>query len=190
VAEFQLGGALSGAELRERVRARMAEFGGALRVLAENLLGADAAIDWVAVDAQGQVALVLLGLPGQELELIATGIAQRAWVGARLKDWLQLAPNLGLRPEAKVRLLLLGAAFDGTARQAASALGDAVELWTYRCLRDGGAGVDIFLERIPPGAHRSSLRSQAPPAASTFRSDLSDAKLGLSPAERAEFEGG
>jgi hypothetical protein len=167
----------------------MAEFGGALRVIAEDLLGADTTIDWIAVDAQGQVAVVLLGQAGRELELIATGVAQRAWVSARLKDWLQLAPNLGLRPEAKVRLLLIGTMFDGTARQAAAALGEAVELWTQRCVRNG-AGVDVLLERATYPASSAPLsRSPASPPTSSFRSDLSNAKLGLSAAERAEFEG-
>lgn len=189
MAELQLVGSLPRAELHERVRARMAEFGGALRVIAEDLLGADTTIDWIAVDVQGQVAVVLLGQAGRELELIATGLAQRAWVSARLKDWLQLAPNLGLQPEAKVRLLLIGTAFDGTARQAAEALGEAVELWTHRCVRNG-AGVDVLLERAT-GPASSGPRSRLPasPPISAFRSNLSDPQLGLSAAERAEFEG-
>jgi hypothetical protein len=189
VAELQLLGSLPRAELHERVRARMAEFGGALRVIAEDLLGADTTIDWIAVDVEGQVAVVLLGQAGRELELIATGVAQRAWVSARLKDWLQLAPNLGLKPEAKVRLLLIGAAFDGTARQAAAALGETVELWTYRCVRNG-AGADVLLERAS-GPASSGPRSRSPgaPPTSAFRSNLSDPQLGLSAAERAEFEG-
>jgi len=166
----------------------MAEFGGALRVIAEELLGADATIDWVAVDAEGRAVLVLLGHPGRELELIAAGVAQRAWVSARLKDWLKLAPNLGLRPEAEVRLVLIGTAFDGTARQAAAALGETVELWGYRCVRNG-TGVDVLLERVPGGSAASGgLASRPPPPASSFRSELSDAKLGLSPAERTELE--
>lgn len=193
MAELELLGSLPRAELHERVRARMAEFGGALRIIAEDLLGAGATIDWIAVDAQGRVALVLLGQAGRELELIATGVAQRAWVSARLKDWLQLAPNLGLRPEAKVRLLLIGTAFDSIACQAAAALGDAVELWTYRGVRNG-AGVDVLLERasgsLPsPSSSGPRSRSPAPATTSTFRSELSDAQLGLSTAERAEFEG-
>ena len=171
----------------------MVELGGALRIIAENLLGADAPIDWVAVDAEGQAAVILLGKAGRELELIATGLAQRAWVSARLKDWLQLAPNLGLRPEAKVRLLLIGTAFDGIARQAASALGDTVELWTYRCIRNG-AGVDVLLERVcggeAPSTHGLRTRSPVPATTSAFRSELSDAQLGLGAAERAEFEDG
>jgi len=193
VAELQLLGSLPRAELHERVRARMAEFGGALRILAADLLGAEATIDWIAVDAQGQVAVILLGTAGRELELIATGVAQRAWVGARLKDWLQLAPNLGLRPEAKVRLLLLGTAFDAIACQAAAALGDAVELWTYRGVRNG-AGVDVLLERAagslaPTSSPGPRSRSRGAGTTSPFRSELSDAQLGLSAAERAEFEG-
>ena len=101
MAELQLLGSLPRAELRERVRSRMAEFGGALRVIAEDLLGADATIDWIAVDAEGQVVVVLLGHAGRELELIATGVAQRAWVRSRLKDWLMLAPNLGCGPRPR-----------------------------------------------------------------------------------------
>ncbi|HBZ72216.1 MAG TPA: hypothetical protein DEP35_21780 [Deltaproteobacteria bacterium] len=193
MAELQLLGSLPRAELHERVRGRMAELGGALRIIGEDLLGADAPIDWVAVDAQGQVAVILLGKAGTELELIATGLAQRAWVSARLKDWLQLAPNLGLRAEAKVRLLLIGTAFDGIARQAASALGDTVELWTYRCIRNG-AGVDVLLERVcggkAPNPDGRRSRPPLPATTSAFRSELSDAQLGLGAAERAEFEDG
>jgi len=193
VAELQFVASLPWAELQERVRARMAEFGGALRVIAENLLGADAPIDWIALDERGEVAVLLLGQAGRELELIATGVAQRAWVAARLRDWLQLAPNLGLRPEARVRLLLIGARFDGTARQAAAALSDeGIELWSYRCVRNGTAA-DVLLERIAGSVHPDSrgarARSPAPPPTSAFRSALSDAQLGLSAAERAEFEG-
>ena len=194
MAELQLLGSLPRAELRERVRSRMAEFGGALRVIAEDLLGADATIDWIAVDAEGQVVVVLLGHAGRELELIATGVAQRAWVRARLKDWLMLAPNLGLRPEAKVRLLLLGTAFEGTARHAAAALGDDLELWSYRCVRNS-AGVDVLLERVlggpaPQPPSRPGSPSRPARAGASFRSALSDDKLGLSAAERAELEGG
>jgi hypothetical protein len=74
-------------------------------------LGANARIDFVAVEPPGRVVLILVGEDGEDLELIGRALAQRAWVEPRLRDWIQLGPNLGLMPNAGVRAILLCPAF-------------------------------------------------------------------------------
>jgi hypothetical protein len=152
-----------------------------LRLVAESLLGADSPIDFVGVDAEGRTVIVLVGNPGGDLELVARGLAQRAWVQPRLRDWLQLAPHLGVRPEAGVRLLLLSTGFRAESRAAAAALAPgAPELILYRCVRNG-AGVDALLEPL-------EIAPAAPAPTAPFRTGLTDADLGISPEERREFD--
>jgi hypothetical protein len=149
--------------------------------VAEGLLGADSPIDFVGIDAEGRAVIVLVGDAGGDLELVTRGLAQKAWVEPRLRDWLQLAPHLGVRPEAGVRLLLLCPGFRAESRAAVSALGpDAPELILYRCVRNG-ASVDALVEPLENAP-------TAPAAAAPFRTGLTDADLGISPEERREFE--
>ena len=171
-------------QLRTRIHAAAPE----LRLIAQELLAAGSPIDFVAVDPQGDVTLLLVGGPGEDLELVARGLAQRAWVVPRVRDWLQLAPELGVRPGAGVRLILLSPGFSAESIGACQALGDAAPaLWTYLCVRNG-AGVDTLVEVLEAPAHRSDSAPAAPDGAPTFRTGLSEADLGLSPAERREFE--
>jgi len=169
------------------LRARLGQLGRGLRALAEDVLGADERIDFVACDAEGRVAVLLVAEPGRELERLAEALAQRAWVAARLADWRQLAPELPLRPEAGVRALVLVAEAGPRLRTVAGALGaEAPELWLYRCVRNG-TGLDILLE--PRGrAPEPPSPSRNLPLTAAFRSALTDAQLGLSPEEIAEFE--
>ena len=92
-------------ELLRQLRLRLGDAAPGLRLLAEGLLGADSPIDFVGIDAEGRAVIILVGDPGGDLELVTRGLAQKAWVGPRLRDWLQLAPKLGVRPELGVRLL-------------------------------------------------------------------------------------
>jgi hypothetical protein len=176
------------AELVRQLRARAGELWPALRVIAEDVLGADATIDWVALEPGGRVVAVLVGESGQDLELVARALAQRAWLGPRIRDWLQLAPRVGLRPEAGVRALLVCPAFRGEAIAAARSLGpDVLTLASYRCVRDR-SGVSVLLEpmeRAPEGAGVEPLPGPAP---EPFRTGLSDLDLGLTAEERHEFE--
>lgn len=155
-------------------------------MIAEDLLGADGAIDLVALDPHGGVVLVLLADEGGDLELMGRALAQRAWVEPRLRDWLQLAPRLGLAAGAAVRLLLLAPGFGAAALAAAQAIGIGVaDLATYRCVRNGGA-VEVLLERVrerPRDRHQGSAEPL-----STFRSGLADADLSLTPEERSDLE--
>ncbi len=82
------------AELLAQLGSRLTELIPGARLLAERVLGADSRIDFIVAEPSGRVILVLVGEEGQDLELIGRGLAQRAWVEARLRDCLQLAPNL------------------------------------------------------------------------------------------------
>lgn len=172
------------AQLLEQLCAGLDRLDPTLRLLARGVLGADAPIDLVAVDAAGRSVLILVGGPGEDLELVARGLAQRAWLEPRLADWLQLAPNLGLRPEARARLVLLCPEFGPSARSAARAADpEHLSLATFRCLRNGGEAL-VLIE--PLGA--AAARSPGGAPAAGFRTGLREIDLGLTPEERREFD--
>ena len=190
-------------ELLRLLTGRLTQVVPGAQLLAQGMLGADAPIDFVAVEPDGRITLVLVGEDDEDLALIGMGIAQRAWVEARLRDWLQLAPSLRIRPEAGVRVVLLCPRFRPQTRLAARALGPrAIGLARYRCVEDA-AGVETLVEHViddaepaeetTPSPGRDAARSPetSPQAAACpeppFRSGLTDADLGLDDDERAEF---
>jgi hypothetical protein len=179
------------AELVRQLRARAGETWPALRVIAEDVFGADATIDWVSLEPGGRAVAVLVGEAGQDLELVARALAQRAWLARRIRDWVQLAPRVGLRPEAGVRALLICPAFRGEAIAAARSLGpDVLTLASYRCVRDR-SGVSVLLEPLQERASEGFAAEAEPtagPAPEPFRTGLSDLDLGLTAEERHEFE--
>jgi hypothetical protein len=149
------------AELLEAIRHRGANLQPALRILAEELLGAGSTIDLVAVDAEGGLVLVLIGESGEDLELFTLGIAQRAWVTARVRDWLQLAPTLAIRPEAPVKLSLLAPFFRPETVAAAGTLGPGtVELSTYRWIQNGAAAGVLIEPLATPEERAPGMRGQ------------------------------
>jgi len=175
-------------QLVEGLRTRLCEVVPGLRLIAEGVLGADSSIDFVGVEPTGRVVLILVGEEGNDLELIARAVAQRAWVEPRIRDWIQLAPTLGVRPGAGVRTVLLCPSFRHETEVAAAALGDqSVSLARYRCLSNGG-NLEILIEPItravaaatPPRPDRSGR-----PA---FRTGLNHEDLGLTAEEYVEFE--
>jgi hypothetical protein len=175
------------ADLLRQLRPRIDEIVPGLRVVAEGLLGAETRVDFVGVEASGRVVLVIVGTAEDDLALVARALAQRAWVEARLRDWLQLAPGLGMRPEAGVRVWLLAPRFRTESLAAARAAG-GIALATYRCVRNGGIGLDALVEAVFEAGE-----SEAPPAAAhrapaQFRTGVSDAELGLTADERREFD--
>ncbi len=175
-------------DLLRQLRLRIGDLAPGLRLLAEGLLGAGSRIDFVASEPDGQVVLVLVGEEGDDLALLARGLAQKAWVEARLGDWLQLAPELGIRPEAGARLWLLSPSFDPQTREAALALGaEAPQLVVYRGVQDG-AGVETLLEPLQEPVAAPPQPTPGAPAPGGFRTGLRDADLGLTPEERREFE--
>ena len=164
-----------------------------MRIVAESILAEDGYVDFVGIEPDGRVTLVLVGEAGEDLELVARGLAQRAWVERRLGDWLQLAPDLGARPEAGIRVLLLCPAFGSQSQGAAAARGpDAPELGIYRCFRNGAA-IQILVESL--GSHSRepqrphAVQAEPPAAPPVFRTGLTDSDLGLSRDERTELEG-
>lgn len=175
------------ADLLRQLRPRIDEIAPGLRVVAEGLLGAETRVDFVGVEACGRVVLVIVGTVEDDLALVARALAQRAWVEARLRDWLQLAPGLGVRPEAGVRVWLLAPRFRTESLAAARAAG-GISLATYRCVIDGGIGSGALVEAVAEGeetAPRAAAAGHAPPQ---FRTGLNDAELGLTVAERREFD--
>jgi hypothetical protein len=160
-----------------------------LRVVAENLLGAETRIDLVGVGADGETLLVLQGEPGRDLELVARGLAQRAWVEARLGDWLQLAPELRARPESGVAALLLCSSFGPEALAAAGAAGPGQIRLAVCHFAPEGPELRAFIAPIERVAGRPAAVGVGPdqPRAE-FRTGLCDADLGLSAEERSALE--
>jgi len=176
-------------QLLEGLRARLREAVPALRLIAEGVLGADSRIDFVGVEPTGRVVLVFVGEDGEDLELIGRAVAQRAWVEPRIRDWIQLAPDLGIRPGAGARAVVLCPSFRRETEAAAAALGEqAVCLLRYQCVRNGD-GLGILVEPVAREvAHGSPAprpdRSELP----AFRTGLSHEDLGLTAEERFEFD--
>src|SRR5262245_223475 len=182
LAELSLCPAPPRRELVRGLRARAAELWPALRVIADEVLGEEATIDWVALEPGGRTVVALVGEAGQDLELVGRALAQRAWLEPRIRDWLKLAPRIGLRPEAGVRALLICPAFRSEALAAARSLGpEVLSLATYRCVRDG-ALVTVLLE--PETFAPAATDGAAPVAAvETFRTGLSGLAPRLQPVE-------
>jgi len=185
-------------ELLAQLRPRLGHAVPGLRVIAERVLGADSRIDYLAVEASGRVVLILVGEHDEDLELIGRGLAQRAWVTARLGDWIQLAPHLDLRPDAAVRTVLVCPGFGSETRAALHALGpDVMAAVVYRCIRNG-AGFEVLLEHValpddaepgpPPAARLAPDPAPGPSQRTPFRTGLRDSDLGLTPEELREFE--
>jgi hypothetical protein len=174
-------------ELLRQLRGRLEDLAPGLRVVAESLLGAEARIDFVGIEASGRVVLAIVGSGEDDLALVARALAQRTWVESRLRDWLQLAPNLGLRPEAGVRVWLLAPRFRAESLAAARAAG-GISLAIFRWVRNG-AGADALVEALgDPAEAEKPSGSPSGRVPAQFRSGLSDVELGLSPEERREFE--
>ena len=189
LADVALTAALPRAQLIERLRPRLTDLVHGLHVIAEGLLGADSAIDFVGIEPSGRVVLILLGESGEDLQLVGQALAQRAWVEPRIRDWIQLAPNLGVRPGAGVRAVLLCPSFRHETEAAAAALGDqAVSLVRYRCLLNGG-NLQILLEPVAREVALGSTPPRPDPSSlPAFRTGLDHEDLGLIAGEYGEFE--
>lgn len=172
-------------ERRRALRSALATLVPGWQPLAQDVLGADARIDWVGRDGEGRCVIALVGRAGHDLALIAEGLAQRDWVAARVSDWAQLAPQAGLRPGADVVTVLLAPQFRPTAVAAArAAAGPALRLAVLRFI-ENGTGVAPLIE--PVANPRDPAAADAWDAAG-FRSGLSAADLDLTPEEHDEFE--
>jgi hypothetical protein len=161
-----------------------------VQVVATGILGLDATIDWLGVGPDRRIVLGFLCEEREDLAFLANALTQRAWAEPRVRDWLQLAPHLEVAPEAGVRLLLVGPDFGVRARSLVESLEPVrIDLVRYLCIRNG-SGVSVLLEPV-----RCSASACAPgridrpaPIEPAFRTGLSDSELGLTSAERLEFE--
>jgi hypothetical protein len=190
MAELSLAAPPERAALLGQIGARIVDLDPSLRVVARDLLAAERSIDFVAVDSRGRAVLVLVGEERGDLILVAQGLAHRAWVAPRLQDWLQLSPNLGIRPEAGVRVVLLSPEFGPDARAAAGAAGDSpLELAIYRFVTNG-AWESVLVEPLEARTHLHRVDSTAPappipspsdslPRPASFRTGLREEDLVL-----------
>lgn len=165
--------------LRRELRSRLGMLGTPLQVLAEGVLGEeDARIDWVAMEPDGRLWVALLGVEGGDGALLALGLAQRAWIQARIADWRQLAPDLRARAELRPRLLLIAPDFSRVVQLAArEADPEGLRLARFRWMPVSRGGTCLWLEPLDP------LPAPGPdpetpivptPLASIFRSALEE----------------
>lgn len=172
MSELRLVAPPSRAALRRALRGAISRLGRPLRALAEDVCGLDGAIDLVAAEPSGRVVLVLVGEAGEDLELVGHALAQRAWLAPRLGDWLQLAPDLGIRAHETPSLLLVAPDFGDRARAAAAAVdAEGIGLARYRCVADDSGGpARVLLETVAPGAGGAGARARR----AVFRTGLTD----------------
>jgi len=173
-------------ELQRQLLPRLPDVVPGMRLLARDLLAAEGRIDFVVLEPTGRVVLILVSSEEDDLELVGSALAHRAWIEPRLTDWLQLAPGLGVRPDRGVGALLLCHSVRPETLAAAASLGGALSLARYRCVKnETGVETLVELEWLPePPAGPVGIVSETPP----FRTGLSDADLDLSDAERQEFD--
>jgi hypothetical protein len=176
---------------RTALRRALASQWAELRVVAEDVLGAESRIDLVAVGPAGEVLLLLVGEPGADLALVARGLAQRAWVEAHLPDWLKLAPDLGAKPDAGVAVLLLCEHFGTEALAAARALGPSRVAVAACHWATEGAEVRAWISPIEleiPAANGAQPEPLPGAPRTEFRTGLRDEDLGLSADEQISLE--
>lgn len=172
--------------VRCALRARLAALGAPLQILAEGLLGEDEdRIEWLAVEPAGRLWVVLVDESGADDRLLVRGLAQRAWVRARLSDWQQLAPELPARPDPPPLLVLLAPSFSRLLRAAAHEAGadGGIRLGRYHWQPGPHSHAELRLEPVPElESTRPRIPARPVPAplaagfqlASEFKSGLSD----------------
>ena len=184
-------------ETLRQLRSRLPKLPDPLEIIAEQVLGLESRIDFVAKDSRGQVVLVFLADRGSDLGLLADSLAQRSWMEPRVADWVKLAPHLGLRPQLGVRVLLLASHLDPRTIAAAKSLEGHIagperrilgpdrrilgperrilDLGICRPVRNG-AGLEILIDLLesPPPTRVPA----AEPVTSRFRTGLRAEDLG------------
>ena len=163
-------------ELLRRLRSRLPKLADPLEIVAEQILGLESRIDFVAKDRRGQVVLVFLADRGSDLSTLADSLAQRSWMEPRVADWLKLAPQLGLHPERGVRVLLLASHLDPRTIAAAKSVGRTIiDLGICRPVSNG-AEVEVLIEVLDAPSPDSAPLTE--PIASRFRTGLRAEDLG------------
>lgn len=173
----------SRAEVRRWLREGFDDLGEPVRVLAEDVLGAgDERIDWIAVLRSGRAVVGLLATERPPPGFLESGLVQRAWVGARLRDWQKLAPGLDVRADLRPVLLLLAPELPPSLEVAAREA-DASTLWIVRyAFERRGTSVRAVLRRergadTPAPEPAAEIPSGDRPLRSLFRTGLSDEDL-------------
>lgn len=170
--------------LRRELRSQLGRLGVPLQILAEDVAGeADGRIEWIAMAPDGRVCVALVDAEGEDDALVARGLAQRAWVQARIADWLKLAPGLQARPDLRPRLLLLAPEFSRLARVAAREA-DSDGLLQLARIRwsvggNGGPALRVeLLDPLPSNEPTAAAPAGDRPVASVFRSGLGERDFG------------
>ncbi|MBW2424372.1 MAG: hypothetical protein JRG86_08990, partial [Deltaproteobacteria bacterium] len=148
--------------LRRAIRQSLLTLNPSLRFLAEDVLAESSAIDLLAIGEEHELVAIRIADAGGDLALLTRGLADRAWLRPRIVDWLKLAPELGLAPDAAIRSLLLCPDFGPETRAATRGLPEGhVELIRYRCLRDRGQ-LAVLLDPIRVSTTPCASQTHAP----------------------------
>ncbi|MGI9432051.1 MAG: hypothetical protein ACR2PQ_07545 [Myxococcota bacterium] len=131
-----------------------------LRLIARDIQGLGGPIDAVACDATGTPVLIGIATPDGAADPLGSLLAQRAWLAPRIRDWLQLNPQLPFRPDVRPRMLLLAGDWEAATLAAAAEIG--VELGRLRAL-ETAEGTVVGLEA--PLERASSVPEPPPPEA-------------------------
>lgn len=181
------------ARLRRAVGDRLVDLDPTLRPLAEDVLGGSGRIDWLARDGSGRATVILIGAPGEDAALLTRALAERAWVGPRIGDWLKLAPELGLAPEATPVCWLLCPEFGPATRTAHRAVSDDGLRLARLGFRRAGEGeeLEVWLQPLAVAASEPGVAQPRPPQGEAgaprpapFRSGLREEDFALTEAER------
>lgn len=185
---------------KDDVRQQLPHLRPPLRLVAEDWLAASTVIDFVTLDPAGDIALILIGEAGDDAALLTRAIAHRSWVAARLGNWRQLAPELGIAADGQVRAVLLCPSFAPETLAAAEALEGAVQLVLCCSIGSGDERRLLFeaLSEPLPGRASSTpataVVSRAAPRGrqlrvdvAPFRSGLTEEDLNLTAEEIGEF---
>ncbi|MDH3686063.1 MAG: hypothetical protein OEP95_07545 [Myxococcales bacterium] len=128
-----------------------------LRLIVRDVQGLGGPIDAVACDATGTPVLIGIATPDGAADPLGSLLAQRAWLAPRIRDWLQLNPQLPFRPDVRPRMLLLAGQWEAATLAAAAEIG--VELGRLRAL-ETVEGTVVGLETPP---ERASSATERPP---------------------------
>lgn len=167
--QLEWPGLPAAAALRRAVRHELRRLEESLQVIAEDFLAERTAIDLLARGSEGELVSIRIGRSGEDASLLTCLLADCAWLAARTRSWLALAPELDLDPTAPVRGLLLCPDFRQETRTASTGLADRpIRLLQYRCLQQQGQlavlldPLEIEPLSLPPHRPRRRARPTSP----------------------------
>ncbi|MEZ4332855.1 MAG: hypothetical protein R3F35_13925 [Myxococcota bacterium] len=141
MAEPSLEGYGDRADLRRALAVEIAAVRSDLRLVAEGFLGEESVMDGLAVGSEGELVSIRFAKPADDRATLTRALADLTWLRARRKDWLKLAPGLGIDPSVEPRAMVFCRSFSVESRAAVDNLPDhTVELWQCR-------GIDLAGQR-------------------------------------------